>query len=51
MVNLFFKINFNSVFLEMFNLEEFLEKKVIENDLIDCLLKKIDEFLSYLVKL
>lgn len=51
MANLPPKTNPNSASLETPNPQEPLEKKAIENDLIDCLLKKTDELSSHLVKL
>ncbi|MCQ2617040.1 flagellar assembly protein FliH [Helicobacter pylori] len=51
MANLPPKTNPNGASLEMPNPQEPLEKKAIENDLIDCLLKKTDELSSHLVKL
>ncbi|GAA7536263.1 flagellar assembly protein FliH [Helicobacter pylori] len=51
MANLPPKTNPNGASLETPNQQEPLEKKAIENDLIDCLLKKTDELSSHLVKL
>ncbi|AFI05438.1 flagellar assembly protein FliH [Helicobacter cetorum] len=53
MANLPLKVSTSSsgVSLETPTQKELLEKKVVENDLIDCLLRKTDELSSHLVKL